>query len=123
MGTIISVLLTAAMFCIIAGAVFGAHGKGLRRAGVGLLVLTFLPIVLLGILREVLTSAGSPAGPSAISTLFGAVALIFVAYGITRLLRKSREKPRRVQMKRPYVHRERDNNLIDFLRRELGGDE
>lgn len=123
MGTIISVLFTAAMFCIIAGAVFGAHGKGLSRAGVGLLVLTFLPVVLLGILREVLTSVGSPSGPSAVSTFFGAVVLILVAYGITRLLRQSPEKPRRVQMKRPFVNRDRDTNLIDFLRRELGGDE
>lgn len=123
MGTIISVLLTAAMFCIIAGAVFGAHGKGLRRAGVGLLVLTFLPVVLLGILKEVLSSAGAPSGASTISTFFGVVVLIFVAYGITRLLQQRPEKPRRVQMKRPFVNRDRDTNLIDFLRRELGGDE
>ncbi len=28
MGVIISVFLTAAMFCIIAGAIFGSHGRG-----------------------------------------------------------------------------------------------
>lgn len=122
MGNIISVLLTAGMFCIIVGAVFGDRGKGLRRAGVGLLVLTFLPVVLFGILNEVLRSSGQHGAPGAVPTLLGALVVIIAAYGITRLLQQRPEKPRRAVMKRPYVHR-RDNGLIDFLRREIGGDE
>ena len=118
MGIVTTYLFAAAVFAFVLGIVLQQYGRRLRHAALVLFTLALLPSVVLGLLRD----AGAAIAVDPFALIVGLVVLSCIAYAALQIRKQKPDGPRRVQMKRPFVHR-RDTDFIEFLRRELGGDE
>lgn len=121
-AVIVALLINCAIVTFVIGLILGPHGARTRRVAGALFVLGLAPSIVLGLLRTGGLSLSDAMAEHPIATGLFLVALSVIAYGAIQLRRRSSaDKPKRIQMKRPYTHRP-DTDLLSMLREEIGRD-
>ena len=123
-GFFVVCCVNVALVLFVLGLLLGDRGAHLRRMAFVAFACALLPSILGGLAQEAGVSLGSGSGSNPLGIIAGGIIVAVAAYGVLQIRRRRRKDapPPRIQMKRPYTHRQ-DADVISLLRERIERDE
>ena len=123
-GFFVVCCVNVALVLFVLGLLLGDRGARLRRMAFVAFACALLPSILGGLAQEAGVSLGSGSGSNPLGIIAGGIIVAVAAYGVLQIRRRLRKDatPPRIQMKRPYTHRQ-DADVISLLRERIERDE
>ena len=123
LGVLIVCCLNVAIALFVLGLILGTRGAGLRRMAFVAFACALLPSLIAGLTHDAIGSLGT-SGADPFAVIAGGIVVALVAYVVLEVRKRLTKSPAppRIQMKRPYTHRQ-DTDVISLLRERMERDE